>query len=97
MEAIIRPNIALPEPQQELSLFRSERGEKWCCRTISLEQILIGGLGYFLTEADKAEYRRPFLQAGESRRPTLTWPRELQFAGGPADTTALVQVILVDG
>ena len=95
MEAIIRPSTLPlpPEPQQgAFSLFRSERGEEVVLQNnFFIEQILIGGLGYFLTEADKAEYRRPFLQAGESRRPTLTWPRELPFAGGPADTTALVQ------
>jgi haloalkane dehalogenase len=38
---------------------------------------LIGGLEYYLTDADIVEYRRPYLVPGESRRPTLTWPREL--------------------
>ena len=95
MEAILRPSALPlpPEPDQGLfSVFRSERGEAAVLENnVFVEQILIGGLGYFLSEADKAEYRRPFLNAGESRRPTLTWPRELPFAGGPADTTELVQ------
>lgn len=95
MEAILRPTaIPLPpEPTQGLfSIFRSERGEAAVLENnVFVEQILIGGLGYFLTEADKSEYRRPFRSAGESRRPTLTWPRELPFSGGPDETTRLVQ------
>lgn len=95
MEAILRPSaIPLPpEPTQGLfSIFRSERGEEAILQNnVFVEQILIGGLGYFLTEADKSEYRRPFRLAGESRRPTLTWPRELPFSGGPDETTRLVQ------
>jgi haloalkane dehalogenase len=37
-----------------------------------------------------AEYRRPFAEPGESRRPTLTWPREIPIEGDPADVTAIV-------
>ena len=33
-----------------------------------------------LTETEMAVYRRPYLQAGESRRPTLTWPRQIPIA-----------------
>ena len=35
-------------------------------------------------------YRRPYLEAGESRRPTLTWPREIPIDGEPADMVALI-------
>ena len=38
-----------------------------------------------LTEADKTEYRRPFLDAGESRLPTLTFPRQVPLDGDPKD------------
>ena len=95
MEAILRPSALPlpPEPSQGVfSIFRSDRGEGAVLQNnVFVEQILIGGLGYFLSEADKAEYRRPYLQPGESRRPTLTWPRELPFAGGPVDTTVQVR------
>jgi haloalkane dehalogenase len=37
-----------------------------------------------------AVYRRPFLEPGESRRPTLTWPREIPFDGEPADVYEIV-------
>ena len=36
------------------------------------------------------EYRRPFLEPGESRRPTLTWPREIPFDGQPEDVHEIV-------
>ncbi len=32
------------------------------------------------------EYRRPYHEPGESRRPTLTWPREIPVNGEPADS-----------
>ncbi len=38
-----------------------------------------------------AVYRRPFLEPGEARRPTLTWPREIPLDGEPADVVAIVQ------
>jgi haloalkane dehalogenase len=37
-----------------------------------------------------SEYRRPFVNAGEDRRPTLTWPRQIPVEGEPADVVAVV-------
>ena len=36
-------------------------------------------------------YRRPYLEAGESRRPTLTWPRQIPLDSEPADVVAIVE------
>ena len=36
-------------------------------------------------------YRQPYLEAGESRRPTLTWPREIPISGEPADVVEIAQ------
>lgn len=44
---------------------------------------LITRLEYYLSDEEIAEYRRPYLQPGESRRTTLEWPRELPFDGLP--------------
>ena len=33
---------------------------------------------------------RPYLEPGESRRPTLTWPRELPLEGEPSDVVEIV-------
>ena len=35
-------------------------------------------------------YRSPFLNEGEDRRPTLTWPRQIPIEGEPADVVELV-------
>lgn len=95
MEPILNPASlpSIPEPTQgAFATFRSAAGEPAVLENnYFIEQILIGGLGYYLSDADKAEYRRPYLQPGESRRPTLEWPRELPRGGNPADTSALVR------
>ena len=39
-----------------------------------------------MSEADQAVYRKPFLTAGESRRATLSWPRQVPIDGEPAAT-----------
>jgi len=43
-----------------------------------------------LTAEEMAVYRRPYQEPGESRRPTLTWPREIPVGGEPADVVAIV-------
>lgn len=43
-----------------------------------------------LTEEEMAEYRRPFVNPGEDRRPTLSWPRQIPIEGTPADVVAVV-------
>jgi haloalkane dehalogenase len=38
-----------------------------------------------------AVYRRPFLEPGESRRPTLTWPRQIPLGGEPQEVVDIVE------
>ena len=38
-----------------------------------------------------AEYRRLFANAGEDRRPTLTWPRMIPVEGEPAEVVKIVE------
>lgn len=38
-----------------------------------------------MAEEDRAEYRRPFAEPGEGRRPTLEWPRQVPINGDPTD------------
>ena len=35
-------------------------------------------------------YRRPFLNPGEDRRPTLTWPRQIPIDGEPEEVHDIV-------
>ncbi|GHO70064.1 haloalkane dehalogenase 3 [Ktedonobacter sp. SOSP1-52] len=43
-----------------------------------------------LSEEEMNEYRRPFAEPGEARRPTLTWPRQIPIEGEPADVAEIV-------
>ena len=71
--------------------FRSEAGEEMVLRdNLFVESFLIEAEKDNLSDADKAEYRRPFQSAGEDRRPTLTWPREIPLDGWPSDVTEIV-------
>jgi haloalkane dehalogenase len=43
-----------------------------------------------LTPEELAEYRSPYVDPGESRRPMLTWAREIPIDGTPADVHEIV-------
>ena len=71
--------------------FRSEAGEDMVLRdNMFVEAFLIDAEKDNLSEVDKAEYRRPFLNAGEDRRPTLTWPRQIPIDGAPPEVAKIV-------
>ena len=56
-----------------------------------MEKILPRSILRSLTDEEMTEYRRPFLSAGEDRRPTLSWPRQMPFDGSPADVVQVVE------
>lgn len=60
-------------------------------KNVFIERILPGSILRKLTEAEMSVYRRPFINPGEDRRPTLTWPRQIPIAGEPASVVALVK------
>jgi haloalkane dehalogenase len=96
MEAIVRPFATWDEwPEMIRGLFqglRSPAGEEMILeKNIFVERILAGSVMRGLGEAEMAVYRRPFAEAGEDRRPTLTWPRQIPIAGEPADVVEIVQ------
>ena len=73
-------------------LLRSDDGEAAVLEdNVFIERFLLAEVGSRLTEADRAEYRRPFLEPGESRRPTLTWPRQIPLHGQPAVNDAMIR------
>jgi len=74
------------------SMLRSAEGERFVLEDNGfVEQLLPAFTLRALGEAEMAVYRRPFARAGEDRRPTLTWPREMPIGGEPADVVATVQ------
>ena len=74
-----------------LEALRSDAGEDMVLQdNFFIEKVLPGAILRRLSDQEMAEYRRPFMQPGEGRRPTLTFPREIPIEGDPADVTAAV-------
>ncbi|MEE8174877.1 MAG: haloalkane dehalogenase [Dehalococcoidia bacterium] len=94
MEAIVRPITWAEMPEAARALFqalRSPAGEEIILqKNVFVERILPGSVLRGLTEEEMAVYRRPYLEPGESRRPTLTWPREIPLEGEPSDVVEIV-------
>lgn len=68
-------------------LFRSEVGEELILdKNIFVERILFADPITPMSDETKKEYLRPFLNPGEDRRPTLTFPRNIPLDGEPNDT-----------
>ncbi len=94
MEAIVQ-QVAWDEwPEAAREIFkglRSPAGEEMILeRNLFVEAILPGSILRTLTDEEMAVYRAPYAEPGESRRPTLTWPREIPLAGEPADVCEIV-------
>lgn len=95
MEAIIAPIPSwdlFPERAREaFQGFRSSAGEGMILNdNMFIEGMMPLSILRTLSEEEMDEYRRPFLEAGEARRPTLTWPRQIPIAGEPADVVKIV-------
>jgi len=95
MEGIVKPLSIEDFPNRikpVFQAFRSPKGEDMILRdNMFVEQVLTGAVMRALTEEEMTVYRAPFLEAGESRRPTLTWPRQIPFDGEPGDVHAIVE------
>ena len=95
MEAIVRPVTwqEWPDAARDIfQAFRTEAGEAMILdKNLFVERVLPGSILRKLSDEEMSEYRRPFAQAGEDRRPTLTWPRQIPIDGEPADVVDIVQ------
>lgn len=94
MEAIVRPVTWEEWPEVAKVIFqamRSPAGEEMILeKNVFVERILPGSVLRTLSDEEMAVYRGPYLEPGESRRPTLTWPREIPVEGKPADVVEIV-------
>jgi len=71
--------------------FRSDAGESLVLeKNYFVERVLPGSIIRRLSDEEIEEYRRPFLNPGEDRRPTLSWPREIPIEGKPANVCKIV-------
>jgi haloalkane dehalogenase len=93
MEAIVRPLTWEEWPEVARGIFqamRSPAGETVVLeKNAFVERILPASVLRGLSAEEMAVYRRPYLEPGESRRPTLTWPRQIPIAGEPPDVVAI--------
>ena len=95
MEAIVMPLTweQWPDAATKIfGLFRSEAGEELVLeKNFFVERILLADSATGYTDEEKAEYIRPFINAGEYRRPTLTWPRQIPLDGEPSEVVEAVR------
>ena len=95
MEGIVTPMswAEFPDAARDLfRAFRSPAGEHLVLEeNVFVEKVLPGLVMRQMSEAEMAIYRAPFRNAGEDRRPTLTWPRQLPLDGEPTDVVATVR------
>ncbi len=89
METFIAPLTLedLPESfRPTLMAVRSPAGETLVLdENMFIEKMLPGVTQRTLSADEMAEYRRPFLAAGDDRWPTLQWAREVPLSGEPED------------
>lgn len=94
MESIVQPVSWSSWPEEARPIFeamRSDAGEQIVLeKNVFVDKILPASIIRNLTDEEMSEYRRPYLQAGESRRPTLTWPRQIPIEGSPKDVHEIV-------
>ena len=96
MEALTQPLDTWGEwPENAQNIFqvlRSPAGEKLVLeKNIFVEEILPRSILRNLTEREMEQYRLPYTEPGESRRPTLSWPRQIPVAGEPAEVVSLIR------
>lgn len=94
MEAIVTPMTWADWPPAVRGVFqgfRSPQGEPMALEhNIFVERVLPGAILRQLSDEEMNHYRRPFVNGGKDRRPTLSWPRNLPIDGEPAEVVALV-------
>lgn len=94
MEAVAMPLGwgDIPEPAHPFfRALRSPEGERMVLQdNIFVEVRLPGAVLRRLTDEEMDQYRKPFRNPGEDRRPTLSWPRSLPIGGEPAEIVSVM-------
>jgi haloalkane dehalogenase len=95
MEALVRPMTwqEWPEPARRIfQAMRSPAGEEMVLvKNVFVERLLPASVMRGLGPEELTRYRAPYREPGESRRPTLTWPRQIPLDGEPADVVGIAQ------
>ena len=95
METLVCPVTWKDWPDDARNIFqamRSDAGEKIILeKNVFIEKILPNSVLRDLSEEEMETYRNPFPDAGERRRPMLSWPREIPVDGEPAEVVKIVK------
>lgn len=95
METIVTPVTWDDWPESARRVFqgmRSDAGEEMVLeKNVFVERILPASVLEPLSDDVMDVYRKPYLHPGESRRPTLTWPREIPIDGEPQDMVRVIE------
>ncbi|MFN4087754.1 MAG: haloalkane dehalogenase [Alphaproteobacteria bacterium] len=95
METIVRPLTWDEWPENARAVFqgmRSPAGETMILdKNVFVERILPASILRTLAAEEMEAYRAPFREAGETRRPTLTWPRQIPIDGEPPEVVAAAE------
>jgi haloalkane dehalogenase len=96
MEAIVRPLASWDDwaesSRKIFKAMRSPAGEEIILeKNVFVERILPSSIIRNLSGEEMARYRARFTEPGESRRPTLTWPRQIPIGGEPRDVHDIVE------
>jgi len=90
MEAIVRPLESWDDwaeaARKIFQAIRSPAGEEIILsKNVFVERILPSSIIRKLSDEEMTRYRARFTEPGESRRPTLTWPRQIPIGREPRD------------
>ena len=95
MEGMVKPVTWDEWPENATKVFkgfRSEHGENMVLdKNIFVEKVLPSSIMRELSNEEMNEYRRPFLNEGEDRTPTLSWPRQIPIEGEPQEVVEVVK------
>jgi haloalkane dehalogenase len=94
MEAVVKTMDWADFPENARGAFqgfRSEGGENMVLdKNIFVERVLPGAVIRGLGDEEMSHYRKPYIEPGEDRRPTLTWPRQIPIEGEPPEVCQIV-------
>jgi haloalkane dehalogenase len=95
MEAVVTPmswSDFRSSVREVFQGFRSSQGEKMVLeQNLFVDAVLPGAIQRRLSDEEMHHYRQPFVNPGEDRRPTLSWPRNIPIDGQPADVVSVVE------
>jgi haloalkane dehalogenase len=96
MEAVVQPLESWDEwAEASRKIFRAMRSpageEIILTKNVFVERILPSSIIRKLSDDEMNRYRARFTEPGESRRPTLTWPRQIPIGGEPRDVHDIVE------